>query len=227
MTTIPIKGTIVSNDYKEVYDWFGYDNISPKDVSDILKGVNGQDVTLEINSPGGYISAGSEIYTVLREYREYTGNITAKIVGQACSAASWIALAADKVIMSPTAQMMIHRASTDVSGNIDDLSSAANAVNEMDKAYVDLYSKKTGKTPDEIYQMMAKTTWMNAKTAVENGFADEIMFENEPAVVNADGDLVVKPEMISKIKNLLHQERNEEKPQKSQEKENLALLLWE
>ena len=223
MTTIPIKGTVVNNDDKEVYDLFGYDNVSPKDVSDILKGVNGQDVTLEINSPGGYISAGSEIYTVLREYREYTGNITAKIVGQACSAASWIALAADKVIMSPTAQMMIHRASTDVSGNIDDLSSAANAVNEMDKAYVDLYSKKTGKTPDEIYQMMAKTTWMNAKTAVENGFADEIMFENEPAVVNADGDLVFKPEMISKIKNLLHKEKSV----RSQEKENLALLLWE
>ena len=64
---------------------------------------------------------------------------------------------------------------------------------------------------------------MNAKTAVENGFADEIMFENEPAVVNADGDLVFKPEMISKIKNLLHKE----KPAKSQKKENLALLLWE
>lgn len=223
MITIPIKGTIVNNDDKEVYDWFGYDNVAPKDISKILKEANDQDVVLEINSPGGYISAGSEIYTVLREY---SGNITAKIVGQACSAASWIALAANKVIMSPTAQMMIHRASTDVSGNIDDLSSAANAVNEMDKAYVDLYSKKTGKTPEEIYQMMAKTTWMNAKTAVENGFADEIMFENEPAVVNADGDLVVKPEMISKIKNLLHQEKNEEKPKKSQEKENLALLLW-
>lgn len=223
MITIPIKGTIVNNDDKEVYDWFGYDNVSPKDISKILKEANDQDVVLEINSPGGYISAGSEIYTILREY---SGNITAKIVGQACSAASWIALAANKVIMSPTAQMMIHRASTDVSGNIDDLSSAVNAVNEMDKAYVDLYSKKTGKTPEEIYQMMAKTTWMNAKTAVENGFADEIMFENEPAVVNADGDLVVKPEMISKIKNLLHQEKNEEKPKKSQEKEDLALLLW-
>lgn len=223
MITIPIKGTIVNNDDKEVYDWFGYDNVAPKDISKILKEANDQDVVLEINSPGGYISAGSEIYTILREY---SGNITAKIVGQACSAASWIALAANKVIMSPTAQMMIHRASTDVSGNIDDLSSAVNAVNEMDKAYVDLYSKKTGKTPEEIYQMMAKTTWMNAKTAVENGFADEIMFENEPAVVNADGDLVVKPEMISKIKNLLHQEKSEEKPKKSQEKENLALLLW-
>lgn len=224
MATIQIKGTIVNNDDKEVYDYLGYDNVTPNDVTKALNEVNGQDLILEINSPGGYISAGSEIYTVLREY---SGNITAKIVGQACSAASWIALAANKVVMSPTAQMMIHRASTDVSGNIDDLSSASNAVNEMDKAYVDLYSKKTGKSPEEIYQMMVKTTWMNAKTAVENGFADEVMFENEPATVNADGDLVVKPEMISKIKNLLHKEKIEEKPKKSQEKENLALLLWE
>lgn len=224
MITIPIKGTIVNNDDKEVYDYLGYDNAAPNGVTKALKEANGQDVILEINSPGGYISAGSEIYTALKEY---SGNITAKIVGQACSAASWIALAADKVIMSPTAQMMIHRASVSASGNTDDLSSAVNALDEMDKAYVDLYSKKTGKSPEEIYQMMEKTTWMNAKSAVENGFANEVMFEDEPATVNADGDLVVKPEMISKIKNLLHKNKNEEKPVKSQEKENLALLLWE
>ena len=88
---------------------------------------------------------------------------------------------------------------------------------------------------------MVDTTWMNARTAVENGFADEVMFENkEPALVNADGSLSVKPEMINKIKNLLHRDsnlgkktndvskpiENKEKQPKKSKKNDLALLLW-
>lgn len=223
MVTIPIKGTIVDDDDADVYEFWNYSYTSPNSVAKALDGANGQDIILEINSPGGYVNAGSEIYT---KVREYSGNVEAKIIGQACSAASWIALAANKVIISPTAQMMIHRASIAAAGNVDDLTSAINALDEMDKAYVDLYSKRTGKKPEEVYQLMANTTWMNAKTAVENGFADEVMFEQkEPAVVNADGDLPISPEMISKTKNIIH--NNKKTKKKSQEVKNLALLLWD
>lgn len=222
MVTIPIKGTIVDDDDADVYEFWNYSYTSPNSVAKALDEANGQDIILEINSPGGYVNAGSEIYT---KVREYSGNVEAKIVGQACSAASWIALAANKVIISPTAQMMIHRASIATAGNVDDLTSAINALDEMDKAYVDLYSKRTGKKPEEVYQLMANTTWMNAKTAVENGFADEVMFEQkEPAVVNADGDLPISTEMISKTKNIIHNNKKSQK--KSQEIKNLALLLW-
>ena len=223
MVTIPIKGTIVDDDDADVYEFWNYSYTSPNSVAKALDDANGQDIILEINSPGGYVNAGSEIYT---KVREYSGNVEAKIVGQACSAASWIALAANKVIISPTAQMMIHRASIAAAGNVDDLTSAINALDEMDRAYVDLYSKRTGKKPEEIYQLMANTTWMNAKTAVENGFADEVMFEQkEPAVVNADGDLPISSEMISKTKNIIH--NNKKTKKKSQEVKNLALLLWD
>lgn len=223
MVTIPIKGTIVDDDDADVYKFWNYSYTSPNSVAKALDGANGQDIVLEINSPGGYVNAGSEIYT---KVREYSGNVEAKIVGQACSAASWIALAANKVIISPTAQMMIHRASIAAAGNVDDLTSAINALDEMDRAYVDLYSKRTGKKPEEVYQLMANTTWMNAKTAVENGFADEVMFEQkEPAVVNADGDLPISAEMISKTKNIIH--NNKKSKKKSQEIKNLALLLWD
>lgn len=222
MVTIPIKGTIVDDDDADVYEFWNYSYTSPNSVAKALDGANGQDIILEINSPGGYVNAGSEIYT---KVREYSGNVEAKIVGQACSAASWIALAANKVIISPTAQMMIHRASIAAAGNVDDLTSAINALDEMDRAYVDLYSKRTGKKPEEVYQLMTNTTWMNAKTAVKNGFADEVMFEQkEPAVVNADGDLPISPEMISKTKNIIH--NNKKSKKKSQEIKNLALLLW-
>lgn len=238
MKTIQMKGEVIPDDYSDVYDWLNYQYFSPKSVIDALKNANGEDVTLEINSPGGYIDAGSEIYT---ELMEYPGTINAKIVGYACSAASWIALAADHVAMSPTAQMMIHRASGVAIGNSSDMKSEYNALDQMDKSFVDLYAKRTGKSPEEIYQMMVDTTWMNAKTAVENGFADEVMFENkEPALVNADGSLSVKPEMINKIKNLLHRDsnlgkktndvskpiENKEKQPKKSKKNDLALLLW-
>ena len=214
MATIQMNGEVIPSDYADVYDYLGYENINPKAIKQALNEANGLDVELEINSPGGYVDAGSEIYTALKEY---SGKVTAKITGQACSAASWIALAADRVEMSPTAQMMIHRASTISIGNSDDLASDLNALNSLDKSFVDLYSQRTGLDAQEVYRLMCNTTWMNAKEAVDKGFADEIMFQNDkkPALVNADGSLSVKPDTINKIKNLLH----------SKSTENVAKLL--
>ena len=203
-----MNGEVIPSDYADVYDYLGYENINPKAIKQALNKANGSDVELEINSPGGYVDAGSEIYTALKEY---PGKVTAKITGQACSAASWIALAADRVEMSPTAQMMIHRASTMSIGNSDDLASDLNALNSLDKSFVDLYSQRTGLDAQEVYRLMCNTTWMNAKEAVDKGFADEIMFQNDkkPALVNADGSLSVKPDTINKIKNLLHKKSTE------------------
>ena len=233
MVTIPMNGEVIPSDYADVYDYLGYENINPKAIKQALNEANGSDVELEINSPGGYVDAGSEIYTALKEYQ---GQVIAKITGQACSAASWIALAADRVEMSPTAQMMIHRASTMSIGNSDDLASDLNALNSLDKSFVDLYSQRTGLDAQEVYRLMCNTTWMNAKEAVDKGFADEIMFQNDkkPALVNADGSLSVKPDTINKIKNLLHGKSTENvvKLQENLNKENknqltnkLALLF--
>ena len=220
-----MNGEVIPSDYADVYDYLGYENINPKAIKQALNEANGSDVELEINSPGGYVDAGSEIYTALKEYQ---GQVIAKITGQACSAASWIALAADRVEMSPTAQMMIHRASTMSIGNSDDLASDLNALNSLDKSFVDLYSQRTGLDAQEVYRLMCNTTWMNAKEAVDKGFADEIMFQNDkkPALVNADGSLSVKPDTINKIKNLLHSKSTENvvKLQENLNKENKSQL---
>ena len=225
MVTIPMNGEVIPSDYADVYDYLGYENINPKAIKQALNEANGSDIELEINSPGGYVDAGSEIYTALKEYQ---GQVIAKITGQACSAASWIALAADRVEMSPTAQMMIHRASTMSIGNSDDLASDLNALNSLDKSFVDLYSQRTGLDAQEVYRLMCNTTWMNAKEAVDKGFADEIMFQNDkkPALVNADGSLSVKPDTINKIKNLLHGKSTENvvKLQENLNKENKSQL---
>ena len=235
MITVPIKGIIVPNNLGDIYSFLGYEVASPNQLNEALSNANGQDITLEINSPGGYIDAGSEMYTALKKY---SGNITAQVVGQACSAASWIALAANKVEMSPTAQMMIHRVSAGVEGNADDLTSVLQSLDSMDQTYVDLYSERTGLEKQEVYRMMCATTWMNAKQAVEKGFADSIMFENDqtPAVVNAYGVPVLSNSAISKIKELIHTKTNDvskpientkENTNKRQAKKDLSLLLWQ
>ncbi|WP_240409364.1 head maturation protease, ClpP-related [Lactobacillus crispatus] len=227
METLEVKGIIVPNDLSDVYDWMGYDSVSPSSIRDALNQASGQDIVVEINSRGGCVDAGSEIYTELKKYQ---GNIDIQIVGYACSAASWIALAGDTVEMSPTAQLMIHRASGGADGNVDDLASAMQGLDQMDQALVDLYAKRTGKSAQEVYQLMAKESWMNAKTAVANGFVDSIMFEDEqmPAVVNADGVPILSNQVINKIKNLIKEPKlqNKNKPKRQVKNENLSLLLW-
>lgn len=227
METLEVKGIIVPNDLSDVYDWMGYDSVSPSSIRDALNQASGQDIVVEINSRGGYVDSGSEIYTELKKYQ---GNIDIQIVGYACSAASWIALAGDTVEMSPTAQLMIHRASGGADGNVDDLASAMQGLDQMDQALVDLYAKRTGKSAQEVYQLMAKESWMNAKTAVANGFVDSIMFEDEqmPAVVNADGVPILSNQVINKIKNLIKEPKlqNKNKPKRQVKNENLSLLLW-
>ena len=209
---IDIKGVVIPDDLADVYDWFNYSAISPSKVNDILNDDEDddndiEDVVININSPGGYVDAASEIYTALKGYK---GHVTANIVGQACSSASWIALAADKVNIAPTGQFMIHRASTGAEGNSDDIASALQSLTSMDSAFVDLYANKTGLDKQTIYQMMSKETWLNAKEAVENGFADKIMFQEEqqPAVVNAEGTLPIDPSMVDKMKNLIHNKKS-------------------
>ena len=105
---INVKGAIVPNNEKWIYDLLDMDATSPNDIIDALPSTN-EDVEIIINSGGGEVMSGSEIYTALKSY---AGNVNVKVVGVAASAASVIAMAGDTIEMSPTAQMMIHNAST-------------------------------------------------------------------------------------------------------------------
>lgn len=203
--TVEIKGDIIPNDYADIYNYMGYQNVSPNSINQILSEANGDAVVFKINSGGGYMDAGSEIYSAIKEY---AGQTTSEVVGYACSAASWIALASDKVKIAPTGQLMIHRVATNADGNSDDLSSALQSVNSMDQALLEVYANKTGLDKQEIYRMMCNETWLNAKDAVDKGFADEIMFQNQTAMVNAEGDLALKPDVINKMKNLIHKPKS-------------------
>lgn len=172
MKKIEIKGPIVDDMNGEFMSFLGDSSYSyPAKVKKELADV-GDDLVVEINSPGGYVAPAAEIYTALKAYK---GNVEVHIVGEADSAASIIAMAGDKVLMSPMAMMMIHRAIISADGNADDLASGKQALDELDQNIVNAYVAKTGKDAQDIYNLMAKTTWMNAKTAVQEGFADGIM----------------------------------------------------
>ncbi len=162
---------------------FWGDGITPKQFRQELESGEG-DVILWINSPGGNVFAAAEIYTMLRDYK---GNITVKIDAIAASAASVIAMAGNTVLMSPVAMLMIHDPSTVAFGNVKDMEHAISVLTEVKESIINAYVAKTGLTHSRISKLMENETWMNAKKAVELGFADEILFEaKDPEVDEPD-----------------------------------------
>lgn len=179
---IDIKGPIISNDDAWIYEWFEMDATNPRKVIDELTRANGEDVIISINSPGGYVNDGSEIYTALKNY---SGNVEIQIVGLAASAASVIAMAGDKVRISPTGQMMIHNASMWGRGDHRDMSKASEMLRTTDKTIVNAYVIKSGKSESELLAMMAEETWMSPQQALEHKLVDEIMFIDNSVKVAA------------------------------------------
>lgn len=200
---IKINGTIVGNDDKWIYDWFDMDSFCPRD----LELVDGQDVDIEINSPGGYIYPASEIYTALMQHK---GNVNITITGRAASAASVIAMAGTKVIMSPTAQMMIHNVSASGAGDYRDFEHHAEQLKKSNDTIANAYMLKTGKTREEILDLMDYETWFTPEEALENGFIDEILSKSENTDqfrLVAASDFLIPQAVIDKLKAEREQEQ--------------------
>lgn len=212
MTKIPIKGEIVDNDSAVVYDWLGYDCVAPKKVEDAINNAD-DDVELDVASNGGDVFAASEIYTMLKNFN---GKVVVNIQGLAASAASVIAMAGDQVNMSPTAQMMIHKAWTVTMGNSDDLEHDSKMMDSTDQSIANAYEAKTGLDRNEILKMMGDETWMTAQQAVDKGFADAVstgQSEEQPVqVMNAVEQPLLDKTAVNKIKNLMAKAR-QAKPQ--------------
>ena len=172
-TNIPelrLEGEIASE------TWWG-DEITPKIFKNELDQYKDKDITVWINSPGGDVIAGSQIYTMLKEHK---GKVSVKIDGLAASSASFIAMAGDTVEMSPTAMMMIHLPSTVDWGDKNDFAKAIERLEEIEAAIVNAYALKTKLPNDELSRMMEAQTWMNAYRAKELGFIDKVLYtDNE------------------------------------------------
>ena len=156
-------------------DNFWGNEITPAAFRDELEAEEG-DVTVWINSPGGSVFAAAEIYTMLKDHK---GKITVKIDAIAASAASVVAMAGDTVLMSPVAMLMIHDPMTIAMGNASDMEKAIATLNQVKESIINAYVGKSGISRKKVAQLMSDETWMNAKKAVEMGFADEILFEDK------------------------------------------------
>ena len=158
--------------------WFD-DEVTPKIFRDELMSGEG-DITVWINSPGGDCIAAAQIYNMLLEYK---GNVTIKIDGIAASAASVVAMAGNKVIMSPVSMLMIHNPMTMAAGDTTEMKKAISMLTEVKESIINAYELKTGMSRDKIAKLIDAETWMDANKAVELGFADEILSSVKPSAM--------------------------------------------
>ena len=165
---LEINGEIASE------SWFD-DDVTPKLFKDELLSGNGP-ITIWLNSPGGDCIAASQIYSMLMDY---AGEVTVKVDGIAASAASVIAMAGTKVLMAPTALMMIHNPMTMAWGDKSEMTKAIEMLDEVKESIVNAYEIKTGMSRAKISHLMDSETWMNANKAIELGFADDILIDKK------------------------------------------------
>jgi ATP-dependent Clp protease, protease subunit len=150
-------------------EWFG--GVAPEPFVKALRGIDAKTINLRINSPGGSVFAARAIEQALRDH---PAKVIAHIDGLAASAATFIAMAADEVVMGKGALFMIHKAWTGMYGNADDLRSEADLLDKIDGTLADTYAERTGKNKDQVAEWMAAETWFTADEAVANGFADRV-----------------------------------------------------
>lgn len=176
---IMIKGAIVSNNDYPVYEWLDIEATSPKMIQSQLAEANGQPVEVDINSGGGDVFAGSEIYSALRAYSLNGGRVTVNIVGLAASAASVIAMAGDVVRITPVGQIMVHNAHINgASGDYRDMNHMSGVLKNVNQTLANAYRLKTGKTEAELLAMLDDETWLTPEQALRHGFVDEILFDD-------------------------------------------------
>lgn len=194
MARVDIRGAIIPNDYKWFYDLFDMESTCPADVKMVIDNLTTYEaLDVYINSGGGEIASGSEIYTMLRALGDRT---RIHVTGEAHSAASIIAMAG-WCEMAPTALMMVHCVSSYADGNHNDMEHAAEVLRTADKALCTAYTEKTGMTEEEALAMMERETWLRAADAKNLGLIDEIMFDSgeQPTLSNSTFKLPTRDQM--------------------------------
>ena len=183
MARIDIKGDIVDNEYTKFYDWFKWDYVCPRKVADIIAAATPDEpLDVFINSGGGLVSAGQEIYSTLLSHRS---RVSIHIESIAASAASIIAMAGRSEI-SPVGMLMIHNVSGGAHGDYHAMEKSAEVLKQYNAALCASYCAKTGKKLDDMLALMDRETWLTAEQAVKMGFVDKIMDTKEVKAVASE-----------------------------------------
>jgi len=167
-----------------IYDEIGAYGVSAKGFLAELGALpEGTPVDLRLNSPGGSVFDAVAIHNALKRHE---GTVTVWIDGIAASAASYIAMAGDEIVMPENAFLMIHDPSGLVMGTAEDMRAMAEALDKVKGSLVSGYAAKSGRTPEEVSALMAAETWFDAGDAVAQGFADRLI---EPVRIAANFDI--------------------------------------
>lgn len=200
MKQLLINGPVVDDSDVWYYAWFGEPYVSPSNVRQFLAEANGEDIQVSINSGGGSVFAGSEIYTMLKSY---SGKVSVLVSGLAASIASVIMLSGDTIKAAPLAQIMIHNAQMGQWGDYRDLEHASVVVGGVSQSLVSLYADKTGLSEEEIKSLVDAESWFTAERAKELGFIDEVLFQEKVELIASAGHYVSK-EKIGQFKAMLN-----------------------
>lgn len=195
MATVDVRGDIIANDDKWIYDWLDWEATSPGDIKAALDNLeNGETLTVLVNSGGGSVMAGQEIYSMLRG----RDDVEICIQSMAGSAASVIAMA-NRSEISPVAMIMIHNVSMGgASGDYHDMQKNAEILKQMNVALASSYVAKTGKSEEEILKLMDRETWLTANQALEMGFVDSIS-QSAPVLTNGITGMRLTDEIRKKV----------------------------
>jgi ATP-dependent Clp endopeptidase proteolytic subunit ClpP len=160
--------------------WWGEDTVSAKQFLDDLKalGDDVENITLRVNSPGGDVFDGVAIHNSLKNHK---AKVTAHVDGIAASAASFIVMAADKIVMPANSFLLIHGASGMSWGNADDMRAVADDLDRIDKSLTSTYVARAGSTTAKVKALMKEDRLMDAAEAKDWGFADEVTSEKKMA----------------------------------------------
>ncbi len=200
--TVPDARTLYLDGVIAEESWFEDDVTPAAFKADLYAGAG--PITIWINSPGGDCVAAAQIYNMLMEY---PGDVTVKIDGIAASAASVIAMAGTRVLMSPVSTMMIHNPLTVAIGDSEEMRKAIQMLDEYKESIINAYEIKTGLSRAKLSHLMDAETWMNANKALELGFCDEIMFNSSAPPAASPGDSIsfsrraVTNSLLDKVKS--------------------------
>lgn len=193
---INVNGDIISNDDKWIYNWLEWDSTCPNDIKNALatKPEN-EKLTVLVNSGGGSVMAGQEIYSLLSGRND----VEIKVQSLAGSAASVIAMA-NRCEISPVAMIMIHNVSmSGASGDYHDMQKNAEILRQMNAALASAYIAKTGRSQEEILKLMDRETWLTANQALEMGFVDGIIRDEKPLFMNNVSGMRLTDEIRQKV----------------------------
>lgn len=186
---VKVTGEIIPDEHAWIYDFFGVPYFAPLSLNEAILGADPDDreLILEINSPGGFVIAGFEIYSEIRKLRSLGWTTRAEITALAASAATTIMVACENVLCSPVAQVMIHLPMMTADGNRIDFGEDIEVLKSLEESILNGYEiKSAGKaTRTRLRHAMEASTWMPAQKAIDLGLVDGIIGDGSEVIFSA------------------------------------------